>query len=1323
MALPAAGAGLGGADAAGRHVGGSGGNGLIFLAGMATSPDRGGSAARVQAEMERLRTASAAQQAAQEAQLVHRKLTGSSGYGAQSPSSTAPQADWLRSRQAEQRALTSTVTAALRAWPGPGEAPVFQHIAEAFAFIDADGMGGISEFELAKGLRLLGLRDTNAARLIAVIDPQNRGSGNLTARQFMKSLYFDNDGGRAKMFASMDEGLQKQKHLDAILLEAVIKRRKILSAVNKALHKRSEADRWANEQRLAQQKSEINAAHDTALRKLQEELQRAGFANPSEAYCFFDADGGKSSVISHVDLVVGLRRLKIDHLFDLDVLQWALEGGGMRDNACMYSEWMRNVAWGEHRGQGIVEQNAALDEANHRRRLINRRILAGVKERERNLAEAEAEAAKIRNAKEIDSQQLHDVDETEDARNNFEGATSSVAKLREQPSASSGLPVSAGDTGIGCSAELVRTKSDAQASLDPDAAMVMQGSPDLPLGGAKHEKEPLRYRWFPDPSFCLDEPANQGGSKVRHRSRPHSAKPISSARPLSATSQRRSGRKPRPASATSATNRSRVANHGPLLSRSFADNTKDRPLLERSWKADFWITDQKAPGTRGNRCGWQMPPRPLSADLGTTIRKPSRPRPARPQSALGPRDWSEAERQRAETAQQKLAKDEESVVRLEEQISRARKEAKGRFGETDWDVFMPGKFSPQPGFNGVPLPGEQVSKLPERPDRQKELQKAAFDQEDAEMELRKAQESLNLLERMGATKEELAEGRARVHQATSDVAAYKAVAAQKKIEVLAEEAEYNAATDEAFQMTTFSDPLKPAKIVVPDIPETLTRQLDEFEARNTIWVGQIPDELASTTADAEQVLRDSFGDHGSIASVTVRLKQNVAHRSWALVTFKDPSICDKILESGVQLKDADGHQIALEVRKYDADAEMTYGRSGGTLEKIVSAQHASLRNLEAGETLEDGATKQKKKKYIGQTSLKAKDLKASRRQVARLQNRCVGVLQNLELYGTDHPEMMLAGLQALDCMITHSPSEATVALQQVAAGRRLTKLLSRHARLPLATLVQNVEDRFAADLKRKRRMEEAKKTRLEAEEVGRRLAEEADKASRQWNQRVERQAAGLDPDDEEDEHAAELAARELQSERERAAETRWDGNDEHRSKDAHDKEPQRSDFTPEQRAQLEREDVHALGLELLYRLAHRGKRAANHVGRGNDGLAEGLSQVQIRVPRKPKLNLSDAMLKWDGLVGSAVATATKQMHEALESEEEKRAKAQAAEKAAAAQAAEEKEAEARRRETERKKRVEAKKKAIATARALEESQQKRLLAQSASLLQEAAADA
>lgn len=1270
---------------------------------MATSPKANGSAARVQAEMERLRAVSAAQQAARAEQAAHLKSTGSSGYGAQSPTSSAPKADWLRSRQAEHRALTTTVTATLRAWPGPGEKPVFRHVAEVFSFIDADGQGGISEFELSKGLRLLGLRNVGAAQLIATIDPLNRGAGTLTAREFMKNFYFDNDEGRSKLFATMDEGLQKQKHLDAILLEAVIKRRRILSAVNKALHKQSSAERLANQQRLVQQTSEINAAHDAALSRLQEELQLAGFENPSEAYCFFDADGGKSSVISHVDLVVGLRRLKIDHLFDLDVLQWALEGGGMRDNACMYSEWMRNVAWGEYRGQGIVAENAALDEANQRRRLIKRRILAGVKERERKRVAAEAKAAKDRAAEDMEHEQLQNMDETEDILKRLEGRTGSDTDPGNSSVARSALIRRDDLPTSDSAASRSQAASGRHDLLDPDASVVVQAGPDLPLGGAKDEKEPLTYHWFPDPSFCADDAALSASSQPK-RNRPHSAKPISNARPVSASSQRRDGRR-RPASATSATNRSRASGRDPILSRGFADNSKDWPLLERSWKPDFWITDQKAPGMKGSRCGWQMPARPLSADLGTTIRKPPRPRSARPQSALGPRDWTEAERKRAEAAQQKLVRNEESVSRLNEKIVRARQEAKERFGDTDWDVFMPGKFAPQPGFNGVPMPGENVSsKLPEKPDRQKELQKAAFDLEDAETELRKAEESLELLERMGVTQEELAEGRDRVLQATSDVAAYKAVAAQKKIEVLAEEAEYNAATEAAFEMTTFSDPLKPPKILIPELDKQ--KQIRE-DAQKTIWVGHIPDELARTPADVEQMLRRSLGSHGSIASITVRLKHDVKQdRSWALVTFVEEASCKTALKSGVELNHPDGGQVELGVRYYDAEYEISTGRSGGALQSIVAAQHAALRNLQATHASQPSTTMPRKSQYRGQTSLKAKDLKATRRHVARLQNRCMGVLQNLELYSMDHPEMMLAGLEALDCLISHSPPEATVALQQVAAGRRLTKLLSRHARLPLASLVQNVEERIASDLARKQKIEEAKQARLEAEEVGRRLAEQADKASRQWNRRVERQAAGLDPDGDEDEDADELAANEIEGQRERAAENER-AVDEELCKEQ-DKESQLSDATPEERAEMEREDVHVLGRELLYRLAHKGKRAANHVGRGNDGLAEGLAQVPICVPRKPTIELADAMLKWDGLVGTAVAASAMKLFGAVETEEEKRAKALAAEQAAAEQAAKNKEAEERARESERKRRLQAKKKAIAAARALEESQKNRL---------------
>lgn len=110
-----------------------------------------GSSARINAEMERMRAATLTQQAKKAAQDAALKASGSAGYGQQQPRAASPQPGWLRQRHAEQKALTATVTAALRAWPGRGYPPVFRHVAEAFAFIDADGEGGISEFELGKG--------------------------------------------------------------------------------------------------------------------------------------------------------------------------------------------------------------------------------------------------------------------------------------------------------------------------------------------------------------------------------------------------------------------------------------------------------------------------------------------------------------------------------------------------------------------------------------------------------------------------------------------------------------------------------------------------------------------------------------------------------------------------------------------------------------------------------------------------------------------------------------------------------------------------------------------------------------------------------------------------------------------------------------------------------------------------------------------------------------------------------------------------------------------------------------------------------------------
>jgi hypothetical protein len=116
---------------------------------------------------------------------------------------------------------------------------------------------------------------------------------------------------------------------------------------------------------------------DKALSTLREALMEIGFEDPAQAFCFFDSDF--SGLITPNELTIGLRRLHLEHL-SVPELGWALEGGGMRDDRVMFTEWMRNVGWGEFGGavsaKSIVGQNRALDAAMLVHRRTNRRVLA-----------------------------------------------------------------------------------------------------------------------------------------------------------------------------------------------------------------------------------------------------------------------------------------------------------------------------------------------------------------------------------------------------------------------------------------------------------------------------------------------------------------------------------------------------------------------------------------------------------------------------------------------------------------------------------------------------------------------------------------------------------------------------------------------------------------------------------------------------------------------------------------------------------------------------------------------------------------------------------
>ena len=110
-----------------------------------------------------------------------------------------------------------------------------------------------------------------------------------------------------------------------------------------------------------------------------------------------------------------------------------------------------------------------------------------------------------------------------------------------------------------------------------------------------------------------------------------------------------------------------------------------RALLERSWDSAHWISDPgDAPGSRGNRLGWQMPAPALSTDLAPKIAPPPRRRAARPQSAMGRSAWTRSEQRRREEAAASAAAGALRVAALQRQIDDAQAKARESFGDADW---------------------------------------------------------------------------------------------------------------------------------------------------------------------------------------------------------------------------------------------------------------------------------------------------------------------------------------------------------------------------------------------------------------------------------------------------------------------------------------------------------------------------------------------------------------------------------------------------------------------------------------------------------------
>lgn len=378
----------------------------------------------------------------------------------------------------------------------------FANVAEAYVFFDADGQGEISLFELRRGLHLLGpIKDPrdpgtpmDARALLFQLDPLNRGAGLLTLDEFARNFGF---GKRPTSTAE----------LEAWVAEAKCKRRTIVARVQKTVTALSDPSGQGVKRAKAaarQQQRKMNAKGAAALSSLRAALQECGFHDPAQAFAFFDTHD--SGLITNTQLKVGLRRLQLDHLLGNDELAWALEGGGMRDNRVMFSEWMRNVGWGEFGGptsaSAIVAQNAALDAAMLVQNATTRRVLARAQSRKKKMqrqADSERAAAVVAGVAELPLNSAWAGGSGMSVMTRAADGSVVFTPNEQLPSTSSGVNKAASQ---GRTSGTGHQRANAPPNLIREEA--------LPMG---FHPEPVEYLWTPDPSYR--EPAaaaTTGGS-------------------------------------------------------------------------------------------------------------------------------------------------------------------------------------------------------------------------------------------------------------------------------------------------------------------------------------------------------------------------------------------------------------------------------------------------------------------------------------------------------------------------------------------------------------------------------------------------------------------------------------------------------------------------------------------------------------------------------------------------------------------------------------------------------------------------------------------
>ena len=242
----------------------------------------------------------------------------------------------------------------------------FENVAELWVFFDA-GDDHVNKFQLAKGLRSLGLGHHNLDEIVYAATGLDTANARIECRPFLK--HFAWEGGKLPDVVSEQERIMYQAKLDRKRIKAKALGKQDTTATGDNADKRVDGSGktklpHTDEATFVQYEGE----HVDALKEVVAHLPSCGFANVAEAFVLINETGDNG--ITQSEMEKALHHLRIGHI-NVNALMFAAStGGGTNGEKIIeYKQFMKHFTW-KGGGVGKDSEKALYDARLNRKKIL-----------------------------------------------------------------------------------------------------------------------------------------------------------------------------------------------------------------------------------------------------------------------------------------------------------------------------------------------------------------------------------------------------------------------------------------------------------------------------------------------------------------------------------------------------------------------------------------------------------------------------------------------------------------------------------------------------------------------------------------------------------------------------------------------------------------------------------------------------------------------------------------------------------------------------------------------------------------------------------------